>query len=611
MYKTVFQRYPLAAYFRVAYAITWGGILLIAGLKGFDPRNITLAEGVLMFFAMVLGPSLSSLLLTGALEGRAGVRALFARMTAWRVGWKAYLPLAIVPLLSATIFLTLSKRVSPAYTPNFNILFGLFIGGLAGFFEESGWTGFALPRLLQRHSALISGLILGLLWAVWHGMADFWGNFASYGSLWAPYFILYWILPLTAYRILMAYVYKRTGSLLLGQLMHLCYTGTLVTLSPAGLTPLQGFVWQPFFAVGLWAIVAVVVVKGEPGGLRAGGRRLVSPLGLLIITALFGGLYLGALHPWMSRWGASAAEAAMPLPGDDAKAGVVITSTRAVTIQAPANEVWRWVVQLGQERAGFYSNDWLENLALADIHNAGELRPEWQQRALGDHVLGAGGPVYGADQFWEIPYYEEGRALYLWGTIVVQPVDANTSRLLVRSYTPPPGALVGVISAFSYDWMHFVMERGMLLGIQARAEGRPETPALLRLLAGSGWALAGAGLVYVLFARRRGWWWGLLPLAYGAAILYLTGDGWSALAGFLWWGVITAGFVVWGRAWRPGLLLAILAVILVYVLADQPHTAFGVIFLALALMAVASTFSPRRRAARRGVTSTVKIASAD
>lgn len=308
--------------------------------------------------------------------------------------------------------------------------------------------------------------------------------------------------------------------------------------------------------------------------------------GILIITALFAALYLGALYPWINRWGATEAEMTIALPGDGAVAGTATTSTRAVTVQAPADQVWRWVAQLGQERAGFYSNDWLENLVFADIHNASETRPEWQQRAVGEHVLGAGGPVYGESAFWEIPYYEDGRALYLWGAIVVQPLDAHTTRLLARTHSAPTGPAMWLFNAFTYDWMHLVMERGMLLGIQARAEGRAETPAPLRLLAGLGWAAAGIGVAYVLFARRRGWWWGLPALAYAAAILALTGDAWSALAGFLWWGVIAGGFLLWGRAWLPGLLLAVLAVILVFVLASQPHVAFGVLFLAIALAVV-------------------------
>ena len=308
-------------------------------------------------------------------------------------------------------------------------------------------------------------------------------------------------------------------------------------------------------------------------------RKFYSWWFVLAAVVIFAVLYLNVLYPWMNRWGMSGNEAALPLPGDGAVDGVVATSTRGITIAAPADEVWQWVVQLGQERAGFYSNDWLENLVLADIHNADEIRPEWQQHQQGDKVLGAGGAIYGDSAFWPLRVYEAGKVTYLWGSIVVLPVDADTSYLIARTFTPPASPIAQTISAFTYDWMHFVMERGMLLGIKARAEQTLGADALWQALAALGWLLATVGVGFILFARRRGWWWGLIPLAYALTILLFTGDLWSALAGFLWWGIIVAGFVLWGRRWWKGLILFVVAVVLTFVLADQPHTAFGILFL--------------------------------
>lgn len=213
-----------------------------------------------MYLFMLLGPSLSSLTLTALLEGKDGVRNLFKRMTNWKFGMNWYLPLLTIPILSTAIFLIFSTMVSPIYKPNMNLAFGLVIGGLAGFFEETGWTGFALPRLQSKYSVFLSGLILGLLWACWHGMADYWGNIANFGGYWLPHFILYWIIPLTAYRILMAWVYKNTNSLLLGQLMHVFYTGTLVTVEPT-MPVTESMVWIAPFAATLWVLVIVVMKK--------------------------------------------------------------------------------------------------------------------------------------------------------------------------------------------------------------------------------------------------------------------------------------------------------------------------------------------------------------
>ena len=321
--------------------------------------------------------------------------------------------------------------------------------------------------------------------------------------------------------------------------------------------------------------------------MKAGVSKFYNPQVVTSIVIVLIVIYLSIIYPWMNCWGISDTETTMSLPGDDVKPSWVITSTRGITIHAPASEVWKWVVQLGQERAGFYSNDWLENLVLSNIHNADEIRLEWQNHQEGDHVLGAGGVIYKQNQYWTVPLYEDGKVIYLWGAIVVQPVDANTSRLYTRSYNPPATWIASTISAFSYDWMHFVMERGMLLGVKARAEGTLGSDRILRTISAFGWILATASMMGYLFMRRSGWWWGLIPLAYAILIFIFTSDIWSTMAGFLWWGVITTGFLAFGRSWWNGLALATAFVVLTFVLAPQPHFAFGIIFL-LATLGIAS-----------------------
>jgi hypothetical protein len=179
----------------------------------------------------------------------------------------------------------------------------------------------------------------------------------------------------------------------------------------------------------------------------------------------------------------------------------------------------------------------------------------------------------------------------LWGAIVVIPVDAQTSRLIVRTYAEPASPVMQLIGAYTYDWMHFVMERGMLLGIKARAEHTLESDAWLRTISAAGWILATFFVGFILFVRKHGWAWGLLPLVYTFSILIFTGDFWPAMAGFLWWGVVTAGFILLRRNWWKGLLLTIIAVITVFVLANQPHVAFGLAFLIAILISLISKLS--------------------
>jgi hypothetical protein len=65
---------------------------------------------------------------------------------------------------------------------------------------------------------------------------------------------------------------------------------------------------------------------------------------------------------WHLRWGATDTEVALPMPGDDLCPHAQYRTTRAVTINAPPAAVWPWLVQAGGGRAGFYSNDLLDNL---------------------------------------------------------------------------------------------------------------------------------------------------------------------------------------------------------------------------------------------------------
>src|SRR5207245_11341446 len=88
--------------------------------------------------------------------------------------------------------------------------------------------------------------------------------------------------------------------------------------------------------------------------------------------------------PWHRHWGATHLDRIAVLPGDALSPFASAIVTHAVSIDAPAEAVWRWLVQIGQERAGFYSYSFLENLVGCDMRNTFRVVPEWQQRAIGD-----------------------------------------------------------------------------------------------------------------------------------------------------------------------------------------------------------------------------------
>ena len=182
--------------------------------------------------------------------------------------------------------------------------------------------------------------------------------------------------------------------------------------------------------------------------------------------------YAWGIRPWHLRWGATDEEARQPLPGDELAPSPKLKATHAITINAPAADVWPWLVQMGQTRGGFYSYTWLENLVGCHMHNADEVVTEWQELKVGDKVwLHPKAPPV------EVAAIEPGRAIVLkgWGAFVLQPIDEKTTRLIIRSQGDYNPDLKNRILNFFlwrvvFEPAHFVMERKMLLGIKARAE---------------------------------------------------------------------------------------------------------------------------------------------
>jgi hypothetical protein len=111
------------------------------------------------------------------------------------------------------------------------------------------------------------------------------------------------------------------------------------------------------------------------------------------------------------RWGATGQESGGPLPGDDLIADPDLTATRAITVRVPASRVWPRIAQLGQGRGGFYSYDFLENLAGCDVHSADRIVPEWQDVMTGDEVRLA------PQANLAVAYLERGRSVVLRGGI--------------------------------------------------------------------------------------------------------------------------------------------------------------------------------------------------
>jgi len=208
--------------------------------------------------------------------------------------------------------------------------------------------------------------------------------------------------------------------------------------------------------------------------------RTGNTLGIIAAAAGAVTAYAAVLRPRHLRWGATDEEVRMPFPGEDPNAPPAkVSATHAVTIHAPAHEVWAWLVQIGQDRAGFYSYSWIENLMGCHLRNADRIVLEWQELKAGDGVR-----LHPKAPALPVTYLEPGRALVLgggWG-FVLKEIDPHTTRLIARGWGDAIPDIRNPALHFLYwrvlfEPLQFLMERKMLLGIKARAEAvrRPGT----------------------------------------------------------------------------------------------------------------------------------------
>ena len=197
----------------------------------------------------------------------------------------------------------------------------------------------------------------------------------------------------------------------------------------------------------------------------------IAASGALLAAALLT-LYVRFIRPWHLQWGATDAEAQMPMPGDELIADAGLVATRALTIRAPAAAIWPWLVQMGYCRAGWYSYDWLDN----DGIHVDRIIPELQKLKVGDTLLT--GPTGG----FRVEALEPERSLVLMirgtpasqgsaisSTLLLQPLDEQHTRLLIRVRAQFMG-LRGRLFGLLFDFGDFVMMSKMMLGIRHRAQ---------------------------------------------------------------------------------------------------------------------------------------------
>lgn len=219
--------------------------------------------------------------------------------------------------------------------------------------------------------------------------------------------------------------------------------------------------------------------------------------GILGMIAASAAAYALVIRPWHLGWGSTEEEQKMQIDGDEIKPDAGNIVTHAITINAPPENIWPYLVQIGQGRGGFYSYDTLENLFGLDIHNLYDIRPELQGLKEGDFVRSAhkgwlGGKI-DDKAGWFVVKMVPDRSLVLRDEIErgswafsLTPLPNGNTRLIVRVRGDRPQSVSGwLVHLGVFEPAHFIMERKMMLTLKAVAErDHTKQPMLANAAAG-------------------------------------------------------------------------------------------------------------------------------
>jgi pimeloyl-ACP methyl ester carboxylesterase len=199
-------------------------------------------------------------------------------------------------------------------------------------------------------------------------------------------------------------------------------------------------------------------------------------LTVLVMLTTVAVLYWFPMRRWMSRWGTTPSDLTRVMAGDGLVVNPTYSGTMAVTVNARPEHIWPWLVQIGYQRGGLYSYDWLDRLfGYLDRPSATRILPEFQHLAVGDRIPLGRGPS------WPVAVAEPNRALVLdmrnmpgidwvW-QFGLYPVDGTRTQLVSRSRVRARGMLARLVT-YAIEPAGFLMTRRMLLGLKQRVEDR-------------------------------------------------------------------------------------------------------------------------------------------
>lgn len=194
----------------------------------------------------------------------------------------------------------------------------------------------------------------------------------------------------------------------------------------------------------------------------------------LVAILTVAALYWFPIRRWMNQWGATQSDLARVMAGDSLLADPTYSGTTAITVNATPEHIWPWLVQIGYQRGGLYSYDWLDRLfGFLDRPSATRILPEFQHLAVGDTIPLGRGPG------WPVAVIEANRALVLdmrnmggldwvW-QFGLYPIDETRTQFVSRSRVRAQATWARLLT-HAIEPAGFVMTRRMLLGLKQRAE---------------------------------------------------------------------------------------------------------------------------------------------
>ena len=266
------KRHSIATYYTLVFVISWGFILAAIGLDAFlGITQMSGAQAPFVYIATLAGPSLAGIIMVTIVNGRTGLKDIQSRLLKWRVGIRWYtVALMTAPILMTAILFALSFTPAIVTSPEKVSLLvsSVIVGLLVPFFEELGWTGFAIPQLRKSYGILATGLIGGLLWGAWH-FPLFSGSASASGAIPAALYVAVLLFSwLVAYRVLMVWVYDHTHSLLMMILMHFPIVVAQFVLIPTGISGIPLATFDLAFSAVLWILISAAILSQRHSALK-------------------------------------------------------------------------------------------------------------------------------------------------------------------------------------------------------------------------------------------------------------------------------------------------------------------------------------------------------